>query len=188
MKLRIKAAAVILLLAGATCAAQETRGDSSCPIAVAVAGTDVPLQSGESVVLWFSNRSSKTVSQVQFDVSFVSSTNRYPSSTNYTFSNEVPPGSSGWVGDRAADEAGRQSSAWQDVRGLEAQPVSVLFSDGSRWQASGSTCKRIFLNRDYIDSMRRWNKELRLEWNRTHPTDPMPSAAMAALLEQNDVR
>lgn len=188
MELRIKAAAVVLLLAGATCAGQETIRDSSCPIAVAVAGTDVPLKTGEHVVLWFSNRSSKTVSQVQFDVSFVGSADQYRGSRSYTFASEVSPGSGGLVAHPAADEAARLGSIWRDIRGLEAQPTSVLFSDGSQWQASGSTCKRRFLNQDYVQSMRRWNKELRLEWNRAHPGNPIPNAAMAALLEQSDVR
>ena len=188
MLLRIQAAAIVLLFAGASCTAQEKIADSYCPIAVAVAGTDVPLKSGEHVVLWFSNRSSKTVSQIQFDVTFVSSTNRYPNSGSYLFVSEVAPGSGGLVAHPAADEAARLGSIWRDIRGLEAQPTRVLFSDGSQWQASGSTCKRLFLNRDYIESMRRWNKELRLEWNRTHPGDPIPSAAMAALLEQSDER
>lgn len=188
MELRIKAVAVVLLLAGATCTAQEKIVDPSCPIAVAVAGTDVPLKNGEHVVLWFSNRSSKTVSQVQFDVTFVSPTNRYPNSRNYLFVSEVPPSGGGLVVHPAADEAARLGPIWREIRGLEAQPKRVLFSDGSQWQAFGSTCKRLFLNQDYIESMRRWNKELRLEWNHAHPGEPIPSAAMAALLEQDDVR
>jgi hypothetical protein len=146
------------------------------------------LQNGEHVVLWFSNRSSKTVSQVQFDVSFVSSTNRYPSSGNYLFVSEVAPGSGGLVTHPAADEAARLRSVWRDIRGLEAQPTRVLFSDGSQWQASGSTCKHVFLNQNYIESMRRWNRELRLEWNRAHPEDRIPSDAMAALLEPSEPR
>ena len=185
---RIQVVAVVLLLAGVTCAAQERIGDASCPIAVAVAGTDVPLQDGEHIVLWFSNRSSKTVSEVQFNVWFVSSTNRYPNSGNYLFVKDVAPGSGGLIMHPAAHEAARLGSVWREIRGLEAQPMRVLFSDGSQWQASGSTCKHLFLNQNYIESMRRWNKELRLEWNRTHPQDRIPSDAMAALLEQSDLR
>jgi hypothetical protein len=64
----------------------------------------------------------------------------------------------------------------------------VLFSDGSQWQASGSTCKHVFFNQNYIESMRRWNKELRLEWNRAHPEDRIPSDAVAALLELGEPR
>lgn len=185
---RIQAIAVVLLLAGASCAAQDKTGDSSCPIAVTVAGTNVPLRNGEHIVLWFSNQSAKTVSQVQFDVAFISSTNRYPNSSNYSFVNEVAAGGGGVVVYPAADEAARIGSAWQDIRGLEAQPRRVLFSDGSQWQASGSSCKHAFLNQDYIESMRRWNKERRLEWNRAHPNEPIPSDAMQALLEQSDQR
>ena len=185
---RIQAVALALVLAGATCAAQERIDDPSCPVAVAVAATDVRLQKAEHVVLWFSNRSSKKVSQVQFDVSFVGSTNRYPSSGTYSFVREVVPGSGGLVTHPAADEATRLGAAWREIRGLEAQPTRVLFSDGSQWQASGSTCKHVFLNQNCIESMRRWNKELRLEWNRAHPQDRIPSDAMAALLEQSDPR
>jgi hypothetical protein len=185
---RIQAIVAVVLLAGATCSAQDKTGDRSCPIAVAVAGTDVPLRSGEHVVLWFSNQSSTTVSQIQFDITFVSSTNRYPNSGKYLFVSEVPAGGGGVVVHPAADEAARLGSIWRDIRGLEAQPTRVLFSDGSQWQASGSTCKHVFLNRDYIESMRRWNKERRLEWNRAHPNDRIPSDAVAALLEQTDVR
>jgi hypothetical protein len=185
---RIKAVAVVLLLAGATCAAQERIDDPSCPITVAVAATDVPLQNAQHVMLWFSNRSSKKVSQVQFDVLFVGSTNRYPSSGKYSFVSEVVPGSGGLVTHPAADEAARLGAIWREIRGLEAQPTRVLFSDGSQWQASGSTCKHVFLNQNYIESMRRWNKELRLEWNRAHPGESIPSDAMAALLEQSDQR
>jgi hypothetical protein len=185
---RIQAVALVLLLAGAACAAQERIGDPSCPVAVAVAATDVPLQNGEHVVLWFSNRSSKTVSEVQFDVWFVSSTNRYPNSGNYLFVKDVAPGSGGLIMHPAAREAARLGPMWREIGGLEAQPTRVLFSDGSQWQASGSTCKHVFLNQNYIESMRRWNKELRLEWNRSHPEDRIPSDAMAALLEQSEPR
>ena len=183
---RIQIIASVLFLAAATCVAQDKTRDASCPIAVTVAGTDVPLRSGEHVVLWFSNQSSKTVFQVQFNVAFVSSTNRYPNSGNYFFESEVHAGGGGVVVHPAADEAARLGATWRDIRGLEAQPTRVLFSDGSQWQASGSTCKHVFLNQDYIESMRRWNKERRLEWNRAHPHDPIPSDAMAALLEQSD--
>jgi len=87
----------------------------------------------------------------------------------------------------AAGEAARLGSIWPQIRGLEVQPVRARFSDGSEWQPSGSACKRFFLNQNYIESMRRWNKEVRLQWNLAHPDEPIPSG-MAALLQQTSAR
>jgi hypothetical protein len=185
---RINRVAIFLLLAGVACTAQERTRDTSCPIDVAVAGANVPLQNRDHIVLWFINRSPKTVAQVQFSVSLASATNQYPASENYVFVRDVGPGNGGVVMHPAAGEAARLGSTWRDIRGLEAQPVRVVFSDGSQWQPSGSACKRAFLNQNYIESMRRWNKEVRFQWNLAHPGDPMPSSAMAALLEQTSKR
>jgi hypothetical protein len=139
-------------------------------------------------VLWFANQSPKTVTQVQFSVSLVSVANQYPASDNYLFVRDVVPGNGGVVMHPAAGEAARLGSIWPQVRGLEVQPARVRFSDGSEWQPSGSACKRSFLNQNYIESMRRWNKEVRFQWNLAHPDAPIPGGGMAALLEQTSAR
>ena len=180
--------AISLVLTSAACAAQERTHDASCPIEVAVAGTNVPLQDRDHIVLWFANQSPKTVAQVQFSVSLTSATNQYPASENYLFVRDIVPGNGGVVMHPTADEAARLGSAWKQIRGLEAQPVRVRFSDGTEWQPSGSTCKRSFLNQNYIESLRRWNKEVRFRWNLAHPNEPIPSSAMAGLLEQTPAR
>ena len=88
----------------------------------------------------------------------------------------------------AAGEAARLGSVWPQIRGLEVQPTLVRFSDGSEWHPSGSACKRSFLNLNYIESMRRWNKEVRSQWNLAHPDEPIPSGDMAVLLKQTSAR
>lgn len=185
---RIRHLAIFLLFAGAACAAEDRTHHASCPIEVAVAGTNVPLQNQDHIVLWFANQSPKTVAQVQFSVSLTSATNQYPASENYLFVRDVAPGNGGVVMHPAANEAARLGSTWKQIRGLEVQPVGVRFSDGSEWQPSGSACKRSFLNQNYIESMRRWNKEVRFQWNLAHPDEPIPSSAMAALLEPTSTR
>lgn len=180
--------AIFLLLATAACAGQERTHDASCPIEVAVAGTNVPVQNRDHIVLWFANQSPKTVAQVQFSVSLTSAAREYPASENYMFVRDILPSSGGVVMHPAAEEAARLGSTWKQIRGLEVQPMRVRFSDGSEWQPSGSACKRSFLNQNYIESMRRWNKEVRFNWNLAHPNEPIPSSAMAALLEQTSAR
>lgn len=188
MSTRVNNLAIFVLLAGAACAAQQKTHDASCPIEVAVAGTNVPLQNRDHIVLWFANQSPKTVAQVQFSVSLTSATNQYPASENYLFLRDIVPGNGGVIMHPAADEAARLGSTWKQIRGLEVQPMRVQFSDGTQWQPSGSACKRSFLNQNYIESMRRWNKEVRFQWNLAHPNEAIPSSAMAALLEQTSAR
>jgi len=185
---RLQYGAIFLLLAGSACVAQEGTHDTSCPIEVAVAGTNVPVQNRDHIVLWFANQSPKTVAQIQFRVSLTSATNQYPASENYVVVRYVVPGNGGVVMHPAADEAARLGSTWAQIRGLEVQPARVRFSDGTEWQPSGSACRRSFLNQNYIESMRRWNKGVRFQWNLAHPDEPIPSSAMAALLEQASAR
>jgi len=187
---RCKCGAIVLLLllAGAGCAAQQRAHEASCPIEVAVAATNVPLENRDHIVLWFANHSPKTVAQIQFSVFLVSATSQYPVSEAFSFGKDVAPGNGGVVMHPAADEAARLASLWKQVRGLEVQPARVRFRDGSEWQPSGSACRRAFMNQNYIESMRRWNKEVRFQWNLAHPDEPMPSSAMAALLEQTSAR
>jgi len=133
-------------------------------------------------VVWFGNQGHKTVVETEFQLSFLDSFgSRRPALRSYLSRLEVVPGSGGLLVHPAADEAKHWGSTWQNIRGLEVQATRVSFSDGTRWE--GPACKRTFLNANYIESMRRWNKDLRLEWNRKHPNDPIPGRSSAALLE-----
>lgn len=155
---------------------------------VEVAGSDVPLQNGEHIVIWFGNQGRKTVIEAEFQLSLLDSAGlRHPALRSYLSELQVAPGNGGLIVHSTEEEAQQWGAAWRNIRGLEVQTAHVLFADGTRWE--GSACKQTFRNADYIESMRRWNTELRLTWNRNHPNDPIPSRSMAALLElANDMR
>ena len=173
----------LLLLLSAGCVAQNTITSPACPILVSVAGTNIPLQSGNHIVLWFMNQSSKTVSGTQFRLFVLDSAGaRYRTSDIYYSAWETTPGAGGLVVKPTKDEEKYFGSSWRNMRGVEVQVSRVLFSDGTQWQAAGDSCARTFMNANFVYEMRRWNKEVRADWNRTHPDDPMPSSSMAAWL------
>src|SRR3954470_1990061 len=89
----------LLLLICAACAAQDRALPSnSCPIAVSVAGTDVPLQSGNHIVVWFTNQTSKRVARTQFKLFILDSFGyRYPASEMYYSAWETAPGAGGVI-------------------------------------------------------------------------------------------
>jgi len=177
----------LLLLACAICVAQDT-SSSSCPIVVSVAGTDVPMQSGNHIVLWFTNQSSKIVSGTQFKLSVVDNTGlRYPVSDIDYAAWETLPGAGGLVVKPAKDEEKYFGSTWRNMRGVEVQVSRVFFADGTHWQPAGNSCTRVFMNANFVRDMRRWNTELRAEWNRSHQNEPIPAGSLAAWLEpKND--
>jgi hypothetical protein len=178
---------VLLLLACAVCVGQDA-GSHACPIVVSVAGTDVPLQTGNHVVLWFTNESSKIVSGTQFKLFVLDGAgSRYQASDVYYAAWETMPGASGLVAKPAKDEEKYFGSAWRNMRGMEVQVSRVFFSDGTQWQPAGSSCNRVFMNANFVRDMRRWNTEVRASWNRTHPNEPVPGASLAAWLKpKND--
>lgn len=174
----------LLLLVCAVCAAQDTGASAACPIVVSVAGTDVPLQTGNHIVLWFTNQSSKIVSGTQFKLFVLDGTgSRYQASDVYYAAWETMPGAGGLVVKPAKDEEKYFGSTWRNMHGLEVQVSRVFYSDGTQWQPAGNSCDRVFMNANFVHDMRRWNKELRADWNRTHPNEPMPSASLAAWLD-----
>ena len=177
----------LLLLICCFCVAQDT-ASPVCPIVVSVAGTDVPLQSGNHVVLWFTNQSRKVVSGTQFKLFVLDSGgSRHQASDIYYEAWETMPGAGGLVAKPTRDEEKYFGSAWRNMRGLEVQVSRVFFSDGTQWQPAGSSCSRVFMNASFVHDMRQWNAELRADWNRTHPNEPIPGGSLAAWLSpKND--
>src|SRR5690349_1218441 len=156
----------LILLLSALCAAQMPT-TASCPVVVSVAGTDVPLHNGKHIVIWFTNQSTKIVSGTQFKLSVLDSVGvRYPASDIYYAAWETLPGAGGLVAKPVNDEEKYFGSGWRTMRGVEVQVSRVFFSDGTQWQPSGSSCSRVFMNTDFVYDMRRWNTQLRAEWNR----------------------
>lgn len=178
--------ALLLLLCG-VCAAQVAT-TSACPVVVSVAGTDVPLQNGKHIVLWFTNQSGKIVSGTQFKLSVLDRSGlRYPVSDIYYAAWETLPGAGSLVAKPATDEEKYFGSTWRTMRGLEVQVSRVFFSDGTQWQPSRNSCSRIFMNADFVHDMRRWNAQVRADWNQTHPDDHIPAGSLAAWLNpRND--
>jgi len=176
----------LVLLLSAVCAAQAN--PATCPVVVSVAGTDVPLQTGNHVVLWFTNQSSKIVSGTQFKLSILDSFGlRNPALDIYYSAWETLPGAGGLVAKPTKDEEKYFGSTWRNMRGLEVQVSRIFFSDGTQWQPSGSSCSRVFMNTEFVHDMRRWNTQLRADWNRTHPNDHIPGGSLAAWLDpKND--
>ena len=177
----------LLLLTCAVCAAQVAN-PAGCPIVVSVAGTDVPLEHGNHIVLWFTNQSSKIVSGTQFKLSVIDGVGlRYPAPDIYYAAWETIPGAGGLVVKPAKDEEKYFGSIWRNMRGVEVQVSRVFFSDGTEWQSAGNSCSHVFMNANFVHDMRRWNTQVRAEWNRTHPNEPIPSGPMAAWLNpKND--
>jgi len=175
----------LLVLVSAVCAAQVA---NPCPVVVSVAGTDVPLQNGNHIVLWFTNQSSKIVSGTQFKLSVLDGAGlRYPVSDIYYSAWETLPGAGGLVAKPAKDQEKYFGSTWRNMHGIEVQVSRVFFSDGTQWQPSGTSCSRVFTNSEFVHDMRRWNTQVRAEWNRTHPNDHLPAGSLAAWLDpKND--
>ena len=175
----------LLVVVSVVCAAQVA---NPCPVVVSVAGTDVPLQSGNHIVLWFTNQSSKIVSGTQFKLSVLDSAGlRYSVSDIYYSAWETLPGAGGLVAKSAKDEEKYFGSTWRNMRGIEVQASRVFFSDGTQWQPSGNSCSRIFMNSEFVHDMRRWNTQVRAAWNLTHPNDRVPAGSLAAWLDpKND--
>jgi hypothetical protein len=179
----IKYAALLMLMC-ATCIGQDAAVSASCPVQASVAGTNIPLLSGEHIVIWFQNQSSKTVLRSHFEVALIDGANsRYPASGNYVADSPVNANQAGVVIEPAQNEAKHLGQGWRSIRGMEVRVTEVLFTDGSRWQSPGrTTCKHSFLNANYEHDMRAWNAALRADWNRRHPDQPMPEPALAAWL------
>jgi len=173
---------VLLVLACAVCVGQEA-DSHTCPIVVSVAGTDVPLENGKHIVLWFQNQSNKIVSGTQFKLFVLDSAgSRYQASDIYYAAWETMPGAGGLLAKSAKEEEKYFGSAWRNMRGVEVQLSRVFFSDGTEWQPRGNSCNRVFMNANFVRDMRRWNTEVRHDWNRTHPNDPIPGSSLAGWL------
>ena len=182
-QLKMRYIALVVALCAA-CAAQDISSANSCPVAVSVAGTNIPLQSGNHIVLWFTNQSNKTVARSDFKLFILDSTGyRYPASQSYIARWETAPGAGGLVVQSAQLEEKYFGSTWRNMRGVEVEVSRVIFSDGTEWQSSGTSCRRAFMNVNYIQEMRKWNKDVRAEWNRQHPTERIPSSSLAAWLD-----
>jgi hypothetical protein len=177
----------LLLLACGLCAAQAPN-PADCPIIVSVAGTDVPLRNGNHIVLWFTNQSSKIVSGTQFKLFVIDSSGfKYSASEIYYSAWKTLPGAGGLVAKPAKDEEKYFGSTWRNMHGLEVQVTRVLFFDGTRWQPTGNACSRLFTNANFVHDMRQWNAQVRAEWNRTHPNEPIPASSLASWLNpKND--
>ncbi len=183
----MKSLAVLLFLC-ASGVAQNAITSPACPVVVSVAGTDVRLQSGDHIVLWFTNQSSKIVSGTQFRLFVLDSAGaKYRAADIYYSAWETTPGSGGLVVKPTKDQEKYFGSRWRNMRGVEVQVSRVLFSDGTQWQSAGNACDRVFMNANFVHDMRRWNKEVRADWNRIHPDDAVPSSSLASWLDpKND--
>jgi hypothetical protein len=130
----IKYAALLMLMC-ATCIGQDAVGAALCPVQAAVAGTNIPLLSGDHIVIWFQNQSSKTVLRSQFEVSLLDgASNRYAASQNYASDSSVNANQAGVVIEPAQNEAKHLGQRWRNIRGIQVRVTDVLFTDGSRWQ------------------------------------------------------
>ena len=172
----------LLIATCATCLAPEASLSQGCPLKVTVAGTNVPFQNGEHIVVWFENQSGKTISRAEFALALIDAANqRRAAKQVYSVDSAVRPFQAGLMMEPAANEA-RQFSNWKSVRGLDVSIRDVQFADGTRWQSTAGDCRKTFLNANYQHDMRQWNADLRSDWNRRHPDDPMPEPAFAAWL------
>ena len=175
-------ATFVLLCAG--CAAQERNVPASCPIMVGVAATNVPVQGSNHILIWYKNQGGKTIVRSDFDLAFMDGIGHtYPASQTYSVLEKTDAGSGGLLVHSAQDEEPHLGRAWLSIRGMKVMIRRVRFSDGRQWEAAGSACNQTFRNDDYIESMRRWNTELRLDWNRSHPNEPIPGSLLSPLLE-----
>ena len=174
----------LLVLMFAICIGQDAIASTSCPVQASVAGTNIPLLSGEHIVIWFQNQSSKTLLSAQFEVFLTDgSNNRYPASENYVAGSSVNANQAGLVIEPAQNEAKHLGQRWRSIRGMEVRVTDVTFTDGSRWQSTDrTTCMHSFVNANYEHDMRQWNAALRADWNRRHPDEPMPEPALGAWL------
>src|SRR5712672_4464078 len=121
----IKYAALLMLMC-ATCIGQDAVAPASCPVQAAVAGTNIPLLSGDHIVIWFQNQSSKTVLRAQFEVSLIDGArNRYPASENYASDSSVNGNQAGVVIEPAQNEAKHLGQRWRNIRGIEVRVTDV---------------------------------------------------------------
>lgn len=171
----MKQLAVIALICAAF-GAQNTVAAQNCPLQATVAATNVPLHDGEHLVVWFQNVSNQPIKNAQVQLS--SSTESLPSS-QYSLASQINSG-------QAAVLIGTAQKGSPEGRnhhgGVQVAISQVTFADGNQWKSADRGCTRAFLNADYEPAMRRWNAELRAEWNRNHPEDPMPEPRLAAWL------
>ena len=172
------------VLLSSLCAAQDRSPSVDCPLKATVAGTNVPFRNGEHIVVWFENRTDKSVSRAQFQLTMLDPAGRrHPAMKSYVVDSTVRPGEAGLMMASSIDEAQHLGRQWRLIRGLEVEVANVTFGDGSEWRSSDSTlCKQTFYNAAYEHDMRVWNAALRSDWNRRHPEEPMPGPALAVWL------
>lgn len=172
------------LLVCSGCTAQDRFPVTACPLNPTVAGTNVPFQSGEHIVVWFENRGDKNVSRTQLQLTMIDALGqRHPASKTYIVDSQVKPSEAGLMMEASTPEAQHLGSKWRSVRGVEVQVTDITFADGTQWHSANSLpCSRTFYNAAYEHDMRVWNAALRTDWNRRHPEDPMPEPALAAWL------
>ena len=175
---------ILALLMASKCVAQQAKSPAACPVKIAVAATNVPFRDGDHIVVWFQNLTDQPVSRASFQLTFIdASSHRHAARQEYVVDSLVKPGQAGVVTEPALKESQPYGRSWKSLRGLEVTVNDVAFADGSTWTASQDPgCQESFLNTEYEQSMRTWNAELRADWNRRHPGDPMPGPALSAWL------
>ena len=172
------------LLLCVACVAQERIAPTTCPIMIGVAGTNVPIQGSNHILVWYKNQTGKTIVRSDFEIGlFDGAGHRYSAAHGYSVDEKIEPSAGGLLVQSAQDEQKHLGRVWSSVRGLEVTIRRVRFADGTQWEPAGLTCNQSFRNDEYIDSMRRWNTELRLDWNRTHPNEPIPGSLVSPLLD-----
>jgi hypothetical protein len=121
--------AALLMLMCATCIGQDAAVSASCPVQASVAGTNIPLLSGEHIVIWFQNQSSKTVLRSHFEVALLDgANNRYPASGNYVADSPVNANQAGVVIEPTQNEVKHLGQGWRSIRGMEVRVTDVLLT------------------------------------------------------------
>lgn len=168
---------VIVATMSRTVLAQQTiRPPTQCPVLASLASSKVHNQTGDDIVIWFWNQSTKATHGTEFSLVMLDAAgNRYPASKRYVATGGLKPQSGDIVVFSAKDEEQFFGQTWADIDGIEVHVVSVMFKDATTWRPKrGVVCKTAFINADYdaevakrgriIDrQMKAWRKKHNLE-------------------------
>jgi hypothetical protein len=165
---------VLILVAASVAGAQQSyRPPSSCPVLATLASSkfaygDDPgcrrLQwcspEGESIVIWYFNRGSKTIHGAEFHLVMLDAAgNRYPAFQAYQAEGTVKHDNGDFVIYPATEEAKYFGDKWTHIHGVEVYVARLLFTDATVWTpAKGVFCKTSFLNDAYDKEIERRQK------------------------------
>jgi hypothetical protein len=170
------AAAVVLFVVMTSLfayAQNEYPPPSACPVQPELATAKLATDMGEKIVVWFSNRSTKTLHGVQFQFFMLDAAgNRYPASQMYEATGAVKVGRGDLVIYPTQSEAEYFGKSWSVIDGIEVRVVSVMFEDASTWRPRKAViCRSSFLNEHYLTAVERWQATLYKRNQRHHQDD-----------------